>query len=116
MAISSYAALVFVFCAIMIGQLQRNLKKTEYIQDRANSESGQLTQIYTLHKDVVESLQEIGCKLEPSLAEAQPGERFQFERNGYFCVDSKDSTSENLVFNRTVALKDTWSKVQKKQG
>ena len=57
-----------------------------------------------------------GCKLEPSLAEAQPGERFQFERNGYFCVDSKDSTSENLVFNRTVALKDTWSKVQKKQG
>ncbi|MEE2826048.1 MAG: glutamine--tRNA ligase, partial [Planctomycetota bacterium] len=57
-----------------------------------------------------------GCKLEPSLSEAQPGERFQFERNGYFCVDSKDSTSENLVFNRTVPLKDTWSKVQKRQG
>ncbi|MCH2180514.1 MAG: glutamine--tRNA ligase/YqeY domain fusion protein [Mariniblastus sp.] len=57
-----------------------------------------------------------GCKLEPSLAEARPGDRFQFERNGYFCVDSKDSTADQPVFNRTVALKDTWSKVQKKQS
>ena len=56
------------------------------------------------------------CKLEPSLAEAQPGDRFQFERNGYFCVDSKDSAAGKRVFNRTVALKDAWTKSQKKQA
>ena len=57
-----------------------------------------------------------GCKLEPSLAEAVPGAQFQFERNGYFCVDSKDSVAGDLVFNRTVALKDAWAKAQKKQA
>lgn len=50
-----------------------------------------------------------GCKAEPSLAGAAPGERFQFLRQGYFCVD-KDSTPERLVFNRTVGLKDSWAK------
>ena len=50
---------------------------------------------------------------ERSLGEAQVGDRFQFERVGYFCVD-KDSTPERLVFNRTVGLKDTWAKLQKK--
>jgi len=50
-----------------------------------------------------------GCKVEPSVAQAQPGERFQFLRHGYFCVDS-DSTPETLVFNRTVTLKETWIK------
>ncbi|MDI6693869.1 MAG: glutamine--tRNA ligase/YqeY domain fusion protein [Anaerolineales bacterium] len=50
------------------------------------------------------------CYLEPSLAAAAVGERFQFERLGYFCVD-KDSTSDRLVFNRTVSLKDTWAKI-----
>lgn len=49
-----------------------------------------------------------GCKAEPSLAGAVPGERFQFLRQGYFCVD-KDSTPERLVFNRTVGLKDSWA-------
>lgn len=55
------------------------------------------------------------AKLERSLASAQPGERCQFERIGYFCVD-KDSTPDKLVFNRTVTLKDDWAKIQKKQG
>lgn len=55
-----------------------------------------------------------GCKLEPSLATAQSGQRFQFERLGYFCTDSKDSTPDSLVFNRTVTLKDQWAKEQKK--
>ncbi len=50
---------------------------------------------------------------ERSLAEAKVGDKFQFERVGYFCVD-KDSTAEKLVFNRTVTLKDTWAKMQKK--
>jgi len=53
------------------------------------------------------------CFLEPSLAEAAPGMYFQFERQGYFCVDSKDSSPGKLVFNRTVALRDTWAKIQK---
>jgi glutaminyl-tRNA synthetase len=52
------------------------------------------------------------CRVEPGLAQAQPGERFQFERQGYFCVD-KDSTPGHLVFNRTVPLKDTWAKIEK---
>ncbi|MFM7118193.1 MAG: glutamine--tRNA ligase, partial [Planctomycetota bacterium] len=54
------------------------------------------------------------CKLEPSLAGAKPGDRFQFERLGYFCVDSKDSQPGKLVFNRTVTLKDAWAKEKKK--
>ncbi len=49
------------------------------------------------------------CKLEASLASAKPGERFQFERQGYFCVDP-DSATGKVVFNRTVALRDSWTK------
>jgi len=55
-----------------------------------------------------------GCKLEPSLAGAEPGYRCQFERLGYFCVDP-DSTADIPVFNRTVTLRDTWAKIQKQQ-
>ncbi len=55
------------------------------------------------------------AKLEPSLANAAAGSRYQFERLGYFCVDP-DSKPGKPVFNRTVALKDTWAKVEKKQG
>src|SRR5579864_8257796 len=55
------------------------------------------------------------AKLEPSLAGAAPGSRYQFERLGYFCADL-DSKPRAPVFNRTVALKDTWAKVEKKQG
>ncbi len=54
------------------------------------------------------------AKLEPSLKGATPESRYQFMRLGYFCLDSKDSSPENLVFNRTVELKDTWGKIQKK--
>ncbi len=53
------------------------------------------------------------CKLEPMLGQAKPGDRFQFERMGYFCVDAKDSKPGSPVFNRTVTLKDTWEKVKK---
>ena len=52
------------------------------------------------------------CKVEPSLTSAKPQERFQFERLGYFCVDD-DSREGNLVFNRTVTLRDTWAKIEK---
>jgi len=54
-----------------------------------------------------------GAKLEPSLATAKQGEPYQFERVGYFCVDP-DSTESNLVFNRTLSLKDSWAKIEKK--
>ncbi|HEU5336101.1 MAG TPA: glutamine--tRNA ligase/YqeY domain fusion protein [Terriglobales bacterium] len=56
-----------------------------------------------------------GCKLEPSLAGAAEGARYQFERLGYFCVDV-ESAPGKLVFNRTVALKDTWAKVAGRKG
>ncbi len=62
--------------------------------------------------DVVnpDSLQTLNhCKVEASLANSEAGNLFQFERIGYFCVDSKDSSAEKLVFNRTVTLRDTWS-------
>ena len=52
------------------------------------------------------------CYLEPSLAEFKTGDRCQFERLGYFCVDP-DSTDDKQVFNRTVALRDSWSKKKK---
>ncbi len=55
-----------------------------------------------------------GCKVEPSLADRPPGSRFQFERQGYFCVD-QDSSAGRLVFNRTVPLRDTWAKIEKAQ-
>ena len=58
------------------------------------------------------------CKVEPSLAGAAPGSRYQFERQGYFCVDTVDSTNGNLVFNRTVPLRDSWARIEQagKQG
>ena len=55
-----------------------------------------------------------GCQLEPSLGQTAPGDRFQFERRGYFCVDS-DSTPETPVFNRTTPLRDAWAKIQKQK-
>ena len=73
-----------------------------------------------------------GCRVEPSLAGAPPGTRYQFERLGYFCVDSKrprgasstlpacvdskDAAADRLVFNRTVTLRDPWAKIRKAQG
>jgi glutaminyl-tRNA synthetase len=59
------------------------------------------------------------CRVEPSLAGAKPGDKYQFERQGYFCVDPDSANSNSadgkLVFNRTVSLKDTWAKIEKTQ-
>jgi len=61
------------------------------------------------------SLQRLtGCKLEPGLVDAEPGHIFQFERLGYFCVDTVDSKPGVPMFNRTITLRDTWAKKQKK--
>jgi len=61
-----------------------------------------------INPDSLETL--TNCRVEASLADANSGDRFQFERTAYFCVDSVDSTAEKLVFNRTVTLRDTWAK------
>jgi glutaminyl-tRNA synthetase len=53
-----------------------------------------------------------GCLVEPALARTAPGERFQFEREGYFVVDTRDSREATLVFNRTVPLRDTWARME----
>lgn len=67
--------------------------------------------LVNLNTDSLETL--APCYVEPSLAQAAPGGRFQFERLGYFCVDP-DSTTDKLVFNRTVTLRDEWAKLQQK--
>jgi len=64
----------------------------------------------TMNPDSLEIVS--GCFVEPNLAKAKAGERFQFERQGYFCVDP-DSKPGKLVFNRTVTLRDTWAKIEK---
>ena len=53
--------------------------------------------------------------VEPSLANAAAGARYQFERTGYFCVDEKDSREDKPVFNRTITLRDTWARVENKK-
>jgi glutaminyl-tRNA synthetase len=63
-----------------------------------------------LNEDSLNTVPE--AKLEPALADARPGERFQFERLGYFCVDSSQSEAQRLVFNRVVTLRDTWAKLE----
>ena len=68
----------------------------------------------TLNPDSLEVLTD--SKLEPSLAAAAPGARYQFERLGYFCADAEDSKPGAPVFNRTVTLKDSWARIEKKQG
>ena len=62
-----------------------------------------------LNPDSLEVLPD--CKVEPSLGNAQPGDRFQFERIGYFCIDP-DSSDRQLVINRTVTLRDSWAKIE----
>ncbi len=80
-------------------------------QDPSDTEEGQ-SYLDNLNPHSLEVLK--GCKLEASLAAAQPGERFQFERVGYFYVDTKESSGSKPVFNRSVTLRDTWAKMQKR--
>jgi len=77
-------------------------------EDPTDSEDGDFTKF--INPNSLEVLS--SCRLEPSLANAQPGDRFQFERMGYFCVDT-DSRPGALVFNRTVTLRDSWAKIEK---
>jgi glutaminyl-tRNA synthetase len=92
-------------------------------QHAAKAEVRLYDQLFTTERpDDIEDLESIlnpnslkaikDCFIEPSLTDAKPGDKYQFERNGYFCVDP-DSAPGKLVFNRTVTLKDTWAKIEK---
>ncbi|MGC9969280.1 MAG: glutamine--tRNA ligase/YqeY domain fusion protein [Bryobacteraceae bacterium] len=83
-----------------------------FLRENPGDESEGLDFTASLNPNSLEVLS--ACKLEPSLRGAAPGSRYQFERLGYFCVDP-DSKPENLVFNRTVALRDAWAKIEKAQ-
>ena len=79
--------------------------------ERADPDGGEGDFRDTLNPDSLKVLHP--CFVEPGLMHAQPGEVFQFERQGYFCVDP-DSTEGNLIFNRTAALRDSWAKIENK--
>jgi glutaminyl-tRNA synthetase len=81
------------------------------VPDPGDAEEGKDWTAY-LNPDSLETV--TGCRVEPLLAAAAPGDRFQFERLGYFCVDP-DSAPGRLVFNRTVTLRDTWARIEQKQ-
>jgi len=92
--------------------LDAEVRLYDHLFTKENPDEAPKGQDFTanLNPDSLEVLS--GCKLEPSLSGAKSGDLYQFERLGYFCVDSKDSTPAQPVFNRTVTLKDAWAKAQ----
>ncbi len=94
--------------------LDAEIRLYDHLFTKENPEDTEEDQDFTanLNSDSLKVLS--GCKIEPSVKDTQPLDRFQFERLGYFCTDT-DSTPDKLVFNRTVGLRDTWAKIQKQQ-
>jgi glutaminyl-tRNA synthetase len=90
---------------------QVRLYDSLFTKDNPNDAGAGSDFISSLNPDSLKVLED--CKLEPSLAAAQGGLRVQFERLGYFCVDSEDSSPDGLVFNRTVTLRDAWARIRK---
>ena len=86
-----------------------NLYERLFNVENPSDESKVGSFVENLNPNSVETL--TGCKLESNLKGINPGDTFQFLRLGYFCVD-KDSTADNIIINRTVALKDSWAKVK----
>jgi glutaminyl-tRNA synthetase len=84
-----------------------------FLSENPADEKDGLDFIAKINPGSVETLD--ACMIEPALKEAQPGYRCQFERLGYFCADTTDSSAGNPVFNRIVSLKDEWARVQKAQ-
>ncbi|HTZ59263.1 MAG TPA: glutamine--tRNA ligase/YqeY domain fusion protein [Acidobacteriaceae bacterium] len=95
--------------------IEAEIRLYELLFSKENPDETEAGQDFTVNLNPASLTVLNGGKLEPSLAKASAGDRYQFERVGYFCVDT-DSNPNRLVFNRTVALKDTWAKVEKKQG
>jgi glutaminyl-tRNA synthetase len=94
--------------------LKAEVRLYDRLFEKANP-SGERDDLMTyLNPNSLETL--TSCRVEPSLAGPAPGSRYQFERLGYFCVDSSDSSGGALVFNRTVTLRDSWAKIAKKEN
>jgi glutaminyl-tRNA synthetase len=80
--------------------------------NKENPDAGGADFTEHLNPDSLEILSE--CRIEPSLASAEPGSRYQFERLGYFCAEPVEFSKDRLIFNRTVTLKDSWAKIAQK--
>jgi glutaminyl-tRNA synthetase len=95
--------------------LHAELRLYDRLFNQPAPDSGKDGQEYTdhLNPDSLKTL--TGCVVEPALAEAAAGERFQFEREGYFCMDAKLLAPGELIFNRTVTLRDSWAKIEQQQ-
>jgi glutaminyl-tRNA synthetase len=104
------AAIHWVSAAQAIAVEARLYDRLFTVEDPTNDRESRDWRTY-LNPDSLQVLK--GCRAEPALRTALPGTLFQFERIGYFCVDP-DSKPEQMVFNRTVTLKDTWAKVVRK--
>ena len=91
--------------------LQVEIRLYDRLFLKENPEEGGADFREALNPDSLETL--TSCQVEPSLKGAQPGTRYQFERQGYFCVDTVDATPEAPIFNRTVTLRDSWAKIEK---
>jgi glutaminyl-tRNA synthetase len=96
--------------------LEAEVRLYDHLFTRENpeeSESGEdfLSYINAHSHEVIRA-----CKIEPSLAKAKTEDRFQFLRQGYFCLDNRDSRPESLVFNRTASLRDTWARIERSQS
>ena len=94
--------------------LDAELRLYEHLFVKADAGEVPEGQDYTVNLNPHSLERLTGCKVEPGLAGARTGSRYQFERQGYFCVDP-DSAAGRLVFNRTVALRDSWAKIEKAQ-
>ena len=96
--------------------LQAQVRLYDYllVDPEGDSEENSRDFISLLNPDSLQVIAE--CRVEPSLSQATPGSRFQFERQGYFCVDSSDSKPDSPVFNRTVSLRDSWARIEQSQG
>ncbi len=94
-------------------EVQVNLYEHLFVKDNPNAAEEGKDFVDYLNPNSLEILE--NCMIEPSLTAANPGDRYQFERLGYFCVDTKDSAQQSPVFNRIVTLRDTWAKILKAQ-
>jgi glutaminyl-tRNA synthetase len=95
--------------------LAADVRLCEHLFREAHPEAGPEGTDFLAHVNP-DSLRTLsGCRLEPSLADARPEQRFQFERHGYFCLDARDSRPGQPLFQRAVALRDSWAKIEQKE-
>ena len=96
--------------------IQAEVRLYDYLLRDADDETAEDNRdfISLLNSESLEVLS--NCRVEPTLANAAPGSRYQFERQGYFCVDSRDSKPGAPVFNRTVSLRDSWARIEQSQA